>query len=106
MTRVLTPEQRAAKQARDRARRAEQKAAKAAPVAAPARPKGATFPTVAAAVRAKAKATRKPVAPERATTYGEVLRMGSFRATDAQHAKLRKLGGSQWIRDKIDAAKG
>lgn len=35
----------------------------------------------------------------------EAMKTGTFRRTQAQADKLERLGGSEWIRKKIDAAK-
>lgn len=35
----------------------------------------------------------------------EAMKTRTFRATDAQAEKLERLGGSEWIRRKIDSAK-
>jgi hypothetical protein len=36
---------------------------------------------------------------------GEKLVVGSIRLSPAQWAKLEKLGGAQWLRERIDKAK-
>ena len=36
---------------------------------------------------------------------GEAMKPRTIRMTDAQAAKLDRLGGGQWIRDRIDKAK-
>lgn len=36
---------------------------------------------------------------------GERMKNRAIRMTEAQWEKLQKLGGSQWIRDRIDRAK-
>lgn len=42
----------------------------------------------------------------RPLTYeGEVMQPRTIRMTDAQAAKLDRLGGGAWVRDKIDKAK-
>lgn len=43
---------------------------------------------------------RKPLAKS-----GEVMKPRAVRMTDAEWEKLLKLGGSEWLRDKIKRAK-
>lgn len=46
---------------------------------------------------------RPPGRPE--VPQDERLRVGSIRLTEAQWAKLARLGGAEWLRRKINAAK-
>lgn len=46
-------------------------------------------------------ATSKRGAAGRPTLQGEAMGSRSFRCSDMQWEKLQRLGGSQWIRDKL-----
>lgn len=51
------------------------------------------------------KPATKRSAAGRPPLQNEAMASRSFRCSDRQFAKLEKLGGSQWIRDQIDAAR-
>jgi hypothetical protein len=51
----------------------------------------------------KERAKRLPGRPE--VTPEDRLQVVSIRLTEAQKAKLERLGGSAWVRQKIDRAK-
>lgn len=50
------------------------------------------------------RARTKPPAPGRPTLEGERMYSSSIRMTKAQRAKLTRLGGSAWVRRRIDSA--
>lgn len=53
--------------------------------------------------RTRAKRPPDPAAG-RPMLYGEKMASTSIRMTDAQKAKLQRLGGNAWVRRKIDEA--
>lgn len=53
---------------------------------------------------AKRKAAAKSGAG-RPRLNGEAMKSHTVRTTDAQWEKLERLGGAEWLRKKIDAAK-
>lgn len=51
------------------------------------------------------KKATNPRGAGRKPSQGESMKSRTFRMTDAQHEKCERLGGADWVRRKIDAAK-
>lgn len=121
MARNMTPEQRERKNARDRERRAEQKVARDKETAAinqdlaklmPGKPVAAPKPKPKAAKAAprKPKTAPKPRGGKRPGSggvckYDAPMVVVAYRMTAEQRDKLARLGGGEWVRAKVDAAK-
>lgn len=109
MARNMTPEQRERKNARDRERRAEQKAAKTTTFVMPPAPKP-NPPKAAKAAPRKPKTAPKPKGGKRPGSggvckYDAPMVVVAYRMTREQRDKLVRLGGGEWVRAKVDAAK-